>query len=351
MQQGDYILMSSLQSYAGILWIGDPHASSTSIGRRKDDYESSVLAKLNECADISNKFNLLPLIAGDLFHKADENSVHLLTNLIRTFKRFTIKPRSLEGNHDRYTTELSDDDALMLLSESGWLQLYSTFGLAESVIINGKVVNIWACPYGFELPNSIPVSQGETNIMLTHHDMAFESAYPGALPLFEIKGCSMVLNGHMHDRKPSVSKGETIWHNRGNIEPVSVDLIDHIPAVWEWDGAEDFSLKEHTLTHSRDVFDLTGLVIKAADASESVDAIMPKDGANQEGSVNSDATPIASVSVLESSFVKALESDQALDADKTEDAEIIKKDLAEVLEIIEASEGTKKLLTLLAGTL
>lgn len=327
--------------FNGILWIGDPHLSSKAIGRRNDDYTLSVLNKLSESAIICNTRNLLPVIAGDLFHVADENHLKTLNRLIRVLKQFDEIPRCLEGNHDKKNFTTGDEDALTLIVEAGVLKLYDKFELAETITINDKIINLWGCPHGTDLPKKLPENVGETNVLFTHHDLAFGSAYPGALPLYEIKGCSMVLNGHMHDRKESVKKGATLWHNKGNIEPVSVDLINHVPAVWEWDGNQEFELTEHTLTHNRDVFDLTGIKIKAADSADSVNALI---GGSYEGGK-------VEVEVEESEFVKALVSDQSLDANKTSDAEIIISDLTEILELMNASEGTRTLMTTLASTL
>jgi hypothetical protein len=68
---------------------------------------------------------------------------------------------------------------------------------------------------------------------ITHHDLAFEGAYPGATHLFEIMGCDLVINGHMHLTKPPIQKGATTWFNPGNITRQSKDTAGHIPSVWE----------------------------------------------------------------------------------------------------------------------
>lgn len=329
--------MPRLLAVKGILWIGDPHLSSRNIGRRIDNYRDSVLSKLSECAVIANKRKLLPIIAGDLFHKNDENDLKTLNKLVKVLKQFDITPRCLEGNHDKGQVSLTDEDALSLIVQTGALQLYTQKGIAEQISINSRVVSVYACPYGETFPKSVPVVEGESCILVSHHDLAMGSSYPGAIPLTEIEGCAMVLNGHMHDTKESVMKGETLWHNKGNIEPLSVDLIDHIPCAWEWDGNLQYTLMSHELTHDRNVFDLTGIQVKAKNSDEAA-----LDLANEMA---------ASLTSTPSKFVTEMTSDQALDATKTSDAEILKKDLQEILELMGASEGTKSIMTLLSNNI
>jgi hypothetical protein len=77
----------------------------------------------------------------------------------------------------------------------------------------------------------------------------------------------------MHKTAPAVQLGSTVWHCPGNIEPLSVDCIDHVPAVWAWRGGDsNLVLEPHYVAHNRDCFDLTGLTVAKAPTAESVDA-------------------------------------------------------------------------------
>jgi hypothetical protein len=69
-------------------------------------------------------------------------------------------------------------------------------------------------------------------IWLTHHDLALGGHYPNALPVKEIIGVDMVINGHMHDTKKPVKVNYTVYYNTGNITRLSIDTINHKPAVW-----------------------------------------------------------------------------------------------------------------------
>jgi len=115
-------------------------------------------------------------------------------------------------------------------------------------------------PHGAEIPNTIEAAAGETVVLVTHHDLAFQGAYPGAAPLKQIAGCQMVVNGHMHKTTPSVPIGTTVWHNPGNITRLSVDCLDHVPSVWAW-GVRCLGVQAEqiALMYERDCFDMTGL--------------------------------------------------------------------------------------------
>lgn len=312
----------------GFLFLGDPHVCSTKVGRRKDDYLSSVLTKLEAAADLCRERQLLPIITGDLMHRNDDSNVRMLNRLTRALKKFPVAPVVLEGNHDREMTELSDSDVLMLLAQTEVIRLTGT-GLMDVYEFEGasKAVRVWACPYGADLPNRLPDFDGLT-VLLTHHDMAFGSAYPGAQPLKPIDNCSFVVNGHMHDTKKSVQQGDTWWHNPGNLEPLSVDLANHVPQAWEWTPDMDTSaLMGHPLPHGTDLFDLAGLEVAPSKASDAV----------------------AELPAVESSFAAMLAEDNHTDAAKTEDRSVLIEDLTSVLEAQNASEEIRRLMLALAA--
>ena len=84
----------------GILFIGDPHLWSFKPGRRRDaSFRDTVLGKIAQAAEISNRLNLWPIFLGDLFHAPDDNDVSTLVGLVRVLGTFDRKPVTLEGNH------------------------------------------------------------------------------------------------------------------------------------------------------------------------------------------------------------------------------------------------------------
>lgn len=258
----------------GFLFIGDPHVSSRRPGRRIDDYRESVLSKLAVAGKIAAENELVPVILGDLFHRADENDLATLSRLTNIFKDYPLKAVVVGGNHDKKELLVKEADALNLLAAAETVEVID--GNCREVRrydFNGTTVALWIAPYGAEIPNRID-SNADVVVLVTHADFAFAGAYPTAKPVKEIPGCDFVVNGHMHKTAPSIVAGSTVWHNPGNIEPLSVDCIDHVPAVWAWLAGESVNeLKPHILPHTRDCFDLTGLVVPAANKNEVVKAI------------------------------------------------------------------------------
>lgn len=259
----------------GFLFIGDPHLASKAPGRRTDDYVASVLGKLAHAAQIARENDLVPVILGDLFHRARENDVPTLSRLVEVLNSFNMTPIVLGGNHDKQETLLREADALNLLSLTGVVEVYDgETREARRFEMQGRTVALWVAPYGATIPQSIEAPGADVVALITHHDLAFEGAHPGVALLHEIKGCTFVVNGHMHKTAPSVVMGEMVWHNPGNIEPVSVDCIDHKPAVWSWQvGQPVGSLEPHWLPHVRDCFDLTGLLVAQSKPTDAVAAV------------------------------------------------------------------------------
>lgn len=318
----------------GFLFIGDPHVSSKRPGRRKDDYVASVLGKLEVAAEIARREELLPVILGDLFHRAGENHLPTIARLTAVLQLFPVVPICLGGNHDKTETLLTEVDALHFLDQVGALRVVD--GECREVLEletpAGRIA-LWAAPYGVPIPERIE-SGADQVVLITHHDLAFEGCYPGATELFEIEGCDLVVNGHMHKTAPSVQKGQTNWHCPGNIEPLSVDVRDHVPAVWVWCGGDPSQpLQKIVLPHDRDCFDLTGLNVEAASTDVAVNAL---DGA---GPVH---VPI--VAAAPSHFAELLSAESTLDAARTEDDETFREDLEAAFEELGTSGPVRLLL-------
>jgi predicted phosphodiesterase len=308
----------------GFLFIGDPHVSSKKPGRRIDDYRASVLQKLKVAGEIARDNDLVPVVLGDLFHRADENDLATLSRLIEVFNAYPSKAIVVGGNHDKKEVVVKEADALNVLAVAGTVLLID--GKCREVAryeMNGKTVALWITPYGAAVPTAIE-STADTVILVTHADYAFAGAYPDAKPIVEIKGCDMVVNGHMHKTTPSVVVGGTVWHNPGNIEPLSVDCIDHVPAVWEWLGGESVrELKPHLLPHNRDCFDLTGLVVAAMGQDESVQAILPAEMSH---------------------FAKLLSAKSKLEGAKAEDNSSFVEELIDAFSQLEVPDAVQTLL-------
>lgn len=322
-------------TYAGLLFALDPHVTSRKPGTRNDQsFLMTVIGKLDQAAAIANERNLVTVIPGDLFdleHLERAGDDLMMTLLIRTLNKFNEKPFVLAANHDMSETRLTDDTAMAVLKEAGVIDVVDYPGIFLLVNIEhhgeARLVAVGGSPHGMTIPTDVAPLLAEIGAepdcvgWITHEDMAFDGAYPGAKEVFEIDGCSWVVNGHMHLTKKPLKAGKTIWHNPGNIVRLSKDCAGHIPSVWEMSAVG--ALTRIPLDHVADVFEsVKGRV--AANA----------DGATMEKT---------------SEFVEMLKACTiAANADvKTEDGSVLLADIAAVCQERKASIGAVNILTAL----
>lgn len=250
--------------YDGVLFIGDVHSNSRTPSRRLDDYAAASLDKLKQSVTIAIERNLLAVCLGDLFHRARENDLTLLSRMMEVLRPLRDPMVLLGGSHDRTETRFTDTDASVLLARAGLLHLIDEPGKFGDMVIDGTAVNLWATPAGFKIPNFVD-GEGARNLMITHHDLDFRGPYPNCEFLKEIVNCDVMVNGHMHTPAPRVLKGRTACYNPGSITRPSVDLVKHKPVVSVWTPAHRLSLEAVPLVVADNVFDMTGKEAFAAD--------------------------------------------------------------------------------------
>lgn len=269
--------MLEFNKYNGILFVGDPHVWSKTPDKRLDDYTSTILRKMDDAVDIALKNNLYMIILGDLFHKKEENNIDMLTKLTRILRKLPEPCATVEGNHEKSQTKLSDDVALSLLREAGVIYTMENNGLwGKFNFKDGNSCYIGATPYGEKIPSKVELPAKEPNksipiIWLTHHDLDFGSTYPGAVPIKEIHGSSMLVNGHIHGTKRSLTFGNMRAHNPGNISRLSSDMEDHVPAVWKWEMKNGFEIESIVLDHQKELFNLVGKQIEVPKMPDQVE--------------------------------------------------------------------------------
>lgn len=267
------------KGYDGILFVGDPHAWSRGPGKRldRDKFSEVVLDKLSQAVGIAQERNLYMVILGDLFHVDTESSIDLITKLSRVFKGLRDAPFTVEGNHERRGQNLTDDLALTLMIESNIInvgrpnELYCAINLTS-----GENVYIGTTPYGVEIPKSVELPKDEKDkesliIWTTHHDLDFNDNYPGVIPVPEIKGAKMLVNGHIHKTKEPKLVGNMMAHNPGNITRLSVDCLDHTPSVWQWTKEQGNDLLPIPLKYEKNIFNLVGKQITVEKNEEKVE--------------------------------------------------------------------------------
>lgn len=270
--------MLEFKNYNGLLFVGDPHLWSLKPDRRLDaNFAETILKKIENAVEIANEKNLYLIFLGDLFHKQEESNIEMLTKLSRILRKLKDTPATVEGNHEKSQTKLSDDVALSLLRENHTIYTMEDNSLWAKFYFNdGTKCYVGGTPYGEKIPKEVVLPKKETEdvpvIWLTHHNLDFGESYPGVIKVEEIKGVSMLVNGHIHKTKKPLTVGKMRAHNPGNITRLSKDCADHIPAVWEWNSALGWELEPHTVHFHKVVFDLRDSQIEVEVLPEKVAA-------------------------------------------------------------------------------
>lgn len=254
--------MHTFKQYKGILFIGDPHLWSRKPDRRRDvSFQDTVLNKLMQAADIARREKLYVVILGDLFHDDRDRDTEMLVKLTRVLQAMGDDLAvTLVGNHEKSQQVLTDDTALALLRESNTIFTIEKTSVFAKFIIGDKNFYLGGTPYGQKIPDDIrPIlpknerDKGET-IWITHHDLAFEKTYPGAVKPIEIQHCFLAVNGHVHQEQKPIQTGQTCWWNPGNITRLSIDCAQQKPKVWKWTPEQGNQLEGIPLVYQENIF-------------------------------------------------------------------------------------------------
>ncbi len=313
----------------GLMFIGDPHLDDAKPGRRRDeDFTSTILGKLEFLFDYCTEHDLVPVILGDIFEP--ENKVRVSNSLLNRFVRATDRSKhkiiTNVGNHDKKHDILTDDDTLMTLKNTRVLHVLDEAGPAAEFIINGKRIGLGASPYGQAIPTDITgmFPEATSVVWITHHDLAFESPYPGSQPVHAVRGCNLVVNGHMHLYKNPVKTGQTTWFNPGNVTRQYIDAIEHVPAVYMLRTGQ---LERMVVPHAQSIFDLTGKLIDPVSPGE-----VPKNG-----------KPASGYGDIDTDFVAMLAAEDSLEMKRSDDGSILKEEIDQKFERDQTSEDIKGL--------
>lgn len=225
-------MRKSVESYQGLLIIGDPHLESRIPGFRKDNYPRVVLDKIAWCLGYGNDNNLLPIFLGDVFHLPRDNANWMLGELMLLFHQGVI---GIYGNHDVRQNELNQDDSLDVLVKASKYQLLNEKSLWQGQM-NGQPIVIGGTSWGQLLPRRFtpPDSHYISPLVfwIAHHDINLPE-YEGRFDPYEIPGINVVINGHIHRRLENVLCGSTLWITPGNIARRARNdaTKQHVPSI------------------------------------------------------------------------------------------------------------------------
>lgn len=297
----------------GLLFVGDPHMSSRKPGRRLDaSFSETVAGKMDQAFGIAAERDYYPIILGDLFDDERDSDPAMLTRVIRSLAGSAKRPLTIVGNHEKTQFFLTDDTALAALREARVIDTLERAGARAIVLVDGKRVLVGGTPYGQDFPESVAELRAQHRadwvVWISHHDLAFQGAYPGSSSIPSIEGVDMLVNGHMHKPTPPVELGSMTAFNPGNIVLMSVDCRDQKPAVWGWSWPQGRSLERFELRHGLDEMDLSGYVFEAAEPAGVEEAK-------------------AGLLMSESAFARLLKKSQAEDAGQTDDAQFLKEEM------------------------
>lgn len=222
--------------YNGLLFIGDPHLAGKGPGSRIDNFRLTGLGKLRQALDLARAHKARPIITGDLFHKALEADQALLGELLDLLWEYQdMNPCCIVGNHDkRELLGLTSGVSLQLVFASRLLQPLTETG--EPIEVEGKTFWLVGLDHGKNFPASLPAN----SILVSHHDLSFPGCeYPGVLPIPEIPGVVLGVNGHIHKASPApLQVGAAQWFNPGNLLRVNRGERTNEPGVLLWTPSE-----------------------------------------------------------------------------------------------------------------
>lgn len=335
------LLCSDYSGADGFLFVGDPHLTSYKPGRRTESEHlimDITADKFDQAVDIANDRNLVIVILGDLFDKAKDSKAKLMTLLFRSLRKARHPVLCLPGNHDLLATDVTEDTALAVAEATGLIRLMHHSNAVNATFdFKGKRVALGATLHDDVILKSVvglANTQGaDAVVWITHHDIAFDGAYPGALDPHAIEGCVLVVNGHMHRTQPSIYMLPTWWVNPGNIFRQTIADAKHVPAVWEWHVGEDVP-ERHVLRYIEDVFNWRG-----KSTMPQMGALVPLDLEEDEED-NPDSV-----------FVDQLAAVLSGELPKSSKADVLLEDMKAVEEELKPDEEVLKIVTALHKSL
>lgn len=229
------------------LYITDPHYGSKPLSR-KDNYNKSILGKLEATFKLARKIKAVLLIGGDLFDKPNINFFDLIF-LVELLKRYPdVRVVVNRGNpgHDGH----KENSPLTLLEQSGLIETSD-----KNDFIDFAGVRVIMAPNSVE-PDSrdIYINKHVQNILMTHHLLVDSpTIYDHYLMEDFVTDCEIVLCADYHPYQGIIKYNETVFVAPGSIarRKLTKDNVDKTIYAVE---INDFDIKLHKIPFTKDVW-------------------------------------------------------------------------------------------------
>lgn len=223
----------------GILCIGDVHLCDKPPSGATEAYLTEQWAVLTEALEIAATGNLLPVFAGDIFHRKtpSRNSHALNEKLIRICKDSPLQPRVVPGNHDMLHDRFDSlsSQPLGVVVASGAMKVLQGMDADNH--------HLWGVAWG-QRPPVFPVGD---SLVVAHAEIYPDGKVPpwGGDPASawaHAIGKGYCYYGHIHDYHGIYKSGDMIFANMGALTRGALTESERtrVPAVCKWDPVNGF---------------------------------------------------------------------------------------------------------------
>ncbi len=241
------ISRKSISSIPTAILTADWHIRPMSPVCRTDDFEAAMWRKVDFILDLSSKYNIPILIAGDIGLKSQWPN-WLLEELIGRVRKRKIKIYAVPGQHDLpdHNLELWKASAIGVLHESEAITFLGTDKRKCVSLSESELYNIFPFPYGVEISHPDYDEKEHVNespmIAIAHtlvterapEKFLLDSGAQSAMSLLgKFNEYDLILTGDNH-KGFVVEEDNRLLVNPGSLMRTAADQADYKPRVYLW---------------------------------------------------------------------------------------------------------------------
>lgn len=255
-----------------ILCFGDIHARSNNPRYRIDDYNLTLLDKINGVLDLAFKNNCeIVAMPGDIFetHRVSNYIISKLIDYLVYYRdNCGMKFVGVIGNHDAPFHNLSLDNCPINVLRSA-----EVFNLLDETPFNTGAEDFYGASWGKSIPEI--KDKGVFNVLLIHKMIIGENKlwegqenFVTARTLLAKNDFDLIISGDNHQCFTSEYKGKTLL-NMGSLGRMTAAQLDHKPTVAIYDTeTKKYELFEVPISPASEVFNLEEIKYKKEVAKE-----------------------------------------------------------------------------------